>query len=270
MFATGVGTSGRWWTLSYRTQPTASIEIKVYSKAVPHIETLLQKSRGPEAVGAHYARQQYVPALTIGGGFDTAITSVTEQGHYRTLSFPLRTEKLLSTALSLHVLLEVLTYYPNLCVPDILDVQPQRDMKLEQLLQLTTAIPPQSYQLGGAGLYGRISSTVLEWTRHKYTNKDTDWKQLIMGAMRSSYEACTGRTSNVPDGCCEILLLGKGRGFALSTVGNACDLSTDDWWSVEHGDVCDISPHNVDSIEQQLSLMVGLGSLLDMVDTKRP
>ena len=58
--------------------------------------------------------------------------------------------------------------------------------------------------------------------------------------------------------------IGQKGSFSLNTLGNACDVSTMDWWNVEDNRGHRLGCHNLDTTLQQVSLLAGFAALHDM------
>jgi len=153
------------------------------------------------------------------------------------------------TCFSLSILLTALAFSP--------DIEIKTDSK--QLFTITTICQsgPHGHSAGGVA-----SPTLLSFLNVFSKEDYLQVKVKVFEAMNFVHEALFGR----PDSSDSRFFV-DGKHFALSCLGDACEIHTDPIGGTEDMEGADITCHNLDAGIQQLTLLSGLAVLTTLCDT---
>lgn len=264
---------GRWYGLSFRpadTSQSAAICITIYEPCVTRLSMLAQRFRHKDEMVRAFRASSYECDLTKGFGFDGSIVAVGLEGNYRVLEAPLTTAaRHLNLAGSISELFALLQW-PGF------DLQAgeepwQLDGTREQQVLLTSDINPNG-GLHSSPLYGYTSSALIDWVEGKYQE---GWYEVTLAeeAMLETWNTLTTQPKRVarPSIGCGLaddflVRVGENGRFLLRTIGNSCEVETEDWSTRRKGEGLRLGCHNLDSPIQQLSLLAGLARLHELAE----
>lgn len=247
----------QWYFISYDGSTVPAIRIGIYEDVADELPRVARK---------HHAVDDlfFETDLRRGFGHDRiGIYEATEDG-YVMLRFPL--DKTLLThecATALSILFSSLSV-----VRDLSGAKFRADCRYRQLVELSTGL--SEGETRSAPMSGHVSAWFSRWLEQQ-VKADRDFS-AVEEAMASGWKALATfelKSIRGPRGMgIQFLTMAANGGFVMQTVGNACDVSTDEWWDQIPGFGHRLVDHNLDSPTQQLSLLCGFGALFDMARTE--
>ncbi len=254
--------ANRWFSLSFEEKPPA-ISLGIYAPIVSKLSELFRIHRNIPYLMQLFGFKTFEPDLQKGFGFDGAITFAEIKNRYHFLRMPLnRKHTVLALAVSIDTLLDVLECFPNLF--------PENHSADEFFFQLFTLEGSVRNEEGwhSAPLGGMASPIFVEWIEKMHL-QNIDFSEEVERAMWISWNALATfrvkKQKRGPNPYPEFSMsYGENGKFILSCIGNACDVSTTDWWRRRKGEGHDLDCHNLDTPIQQLSLITGFAKLHDI------
>jgi len=253
----------RWYGLSYRppSKTTPPAVIFLLRRGIREIVADgMQKVLLSEPSAQEYGTLFFERDITKGFGFDCTMRCEDEEGGYLKLVMPLEQRRGLSLyAESYSLLFRALNYAPA--------ARHDSDTARVQLLQLESSYSKESHGFHGAPMGGKSAPALRHWMERRHPKRPRLRK--VEEAMRDVYAHLSdflqeeGISKRSLEGMFTASIGEKG-GFGLNTLGNACDVSTMDWWNTEDGCGHRLGCHNLDTPIQQISLLAGFAALHDM------
>ena len=253
----------RWYALSYRpptkTAPPAILFL-LRRGAREVIADGMQNVLSFESSAQEYGALLFERDITKGFGFDSVMHTEGEVNGYFTLAMPLeRADGTVLYAESCSLLFRALNYARGM--------RKDSDAKRTQLLQVESSYSKEAHGFHGAPMGGKSAPALRKWMERRYPKRSH--LRTVEEAMRDVYvhlndffrrEGMSKRSLEGSFGA----YIGQKGSFSLNTLGNACDVSTMDWWNVEDNRGHRLGCHNLDTTLQQVSLLAGFAALHDM------
>lgn len=257
----------RRFTLSFEEGRPPKICVRIFKTCAPLASALYARLRTVEEdYLVRWKFKRFEPDLAKGFGFDGAFETGIEDGEYFVAKAPLIRERDLTTAVSFGALFGVLEFLPEFS-EQYLKITAPGDPKRQQFMLLRSAVSLEGNWMR-APLGGTLAPVFVRWIERVHESPP-DLEQ-VEEAMLHAWNALSQYQIKKRKGPHSFMGLGcslgeKGR-LDLSTLGNACTLSTEDWWQLEDGEGLDLACHNLDTPIQQLSLLAGMAKLHDLAD----
>jgi len=263
----------RWHGISFSGEgEIPEIRVLIWHECLDDVAKLLTMHRGIQDLKEVWKFGSFEPNFQKGFGFDGAFREAFEEKGYTVLSAPL-SNKVLHTAVSVTFLLEILSNLPYTfssvlnegASADDFPKDPHRNQLMQLVGFLRRDMTMAAAPLGGAAL-----PIFVDWVQKKIQEQHTHLPE-VEEAMWLAWNAMSAKEFKVEKGKGPHphfhfrARLGEENGaFFLETLGNACDVSTTDWWHRREGEGHDLDCHNLDSPIQQMSLLAGLAKMHDL------
>jgi hypothetical protein len=255
--------AARRYALSFKGGRVPALDVLIWEPCVDALAALLVRGERVEATMGVSGFRRYESSLRTGFGFDGALRACgIEDGYLRLrATFKPRPQAL---AESLVFLFHTLRY--GSYVVDARHETPlPADSRFRQLMEVSTAViyPPG---LSGAPIDGVVAPLLRKWLIREHWHR-TQFPE-VYEVMRKVWNAMSDFKVRKPRGGRPgydfTARLGDGGNFVFTSLGNACDIGTYEWWQNGPDSGHDIGCHNVDTPIQQLTLIAGLAALHDL------
>ncbi|MEK7612755.1 MAG: hypothetical protein AAB449_01245 [Patescibacteria group bacterium] len=263
----------RWYGLSYRPATDGELPAIIFNIRKESAAPLKQVLEHPRFIESYepYGLLFFESDVTRGFGLERVMVCEGEfEGYYR-LAMKLDPRcGALFYALNYILLLNALGI-------SVIDVRAGGDPKRVQLMEIRASYNADADGFHGAPMGGLTAPVLRRWVEKRYEQKRGLRK--VEEAMRQVYNLFSAHTAQreleeFATTFCKgermfsirffNARMDRNGAFFLNTIGNACDISTDSWWSVQEGHGHRLVEHNLDSPIQQISLFAGLATLHDM------
>lgn len=257
----------RWYALSFKQGRPPAIEVAVWEPYIDRLCELFRKHRGITHLMETWGFESFEPNLRQGFGFNGAMRTTRIRSGYVRLKAPLIHAEY-ATAVSFGVLLGTLSWL-HAHAEDLFVKEPAGDPDRLQLMTLECGVVKER-SMHAAPLGGWVSPAFADWVDRIHTERSRI--PVIEEAMWRAWNAISAYRVRKERGPNPFMgfssRFGENGSFFLSCLGNACDISTTEWWEREAGMGHELGCHNLDSPIQQLSLLAGLAALHDIADNE--
>lgn len=265
----------RWFALSFEEGKPPAIQVSIWEPCVDRLSEISGMYQEIPEYRKVWGFKAFEPNLRKGFGFDGAMNTVGMNDGYLIIRAPLLPKQSTTTAVSMGILLGILKFYPFV-LKDHFKEEALADRRYWQLMELESDVTSDA-NWHSAPLGGVIAPILADWVESVYKNRprleEVEEAMWIAWNAMSDFRVKKEKGSPNPYPHFSSRLGEKGS-FFLSCLGNACDISTTDWWDRREGSGHDLGCHNLDTPVQQLSLLAGLAALHDIaageIDSRSP
>jgi len=254
----------RWSALSFKGGESPALRIAVWEPCVEPLSELLDKNRDTPYLKQQWGFEHYEPELQKGFGFQHIAQVAGVEDGYLITEIALKRKNLEAISVSCGVLFGMLMFFPGRC-ERLLKQEPPTDIRHLQFMCIQNFLRAEG-DFHAAPLGGTVSPILTHWVE----NIKTFPRHGIAEAMRCTWNAVGPFPIHKQRRETESIHFRARRGengsFFLSCPGNACDISTVDWWHRKSGEGHDLDCHNLDTPAQQITLLSGLAVMHEMAD----